>query len=805
MMPATADVRLILCLALAVAGWAYPAIPTAQPAAESGGEAYLRHCARCHQADGRGVAGRYPSLHTAAGNWRDRDAAIRAVLDGRRGPTESTAIMPTHGYLGNEIVAETLSYVLAQWSPSGAAVTPEEVAAVRMELLTRHPTTTDSAPGPSPLADMEATQYVTSDGPPLTVEEFEQARRLYYGRCTGCHGVMREGTAGNPLTPEYMREVGTQYLQSVVSYGSATGMPNWGTSDELSAEEINLLARFLQHPVPQPPDMNAAQIRDGWRQYRVPTDRPVKPMHAYDLDRLFAVTLHDVGEIALFDGVSRTLITRVPVGHAPHRLTASSSGRYLYVIGRDGTVSLIDLFAAPPERVASARIGYEARAVGASRYPGYEDRFALAGAYWPPQVVLLDGATLEPLQVVSTRDAALAAGSYHAEPRVTDVTGSPSHPEFISQIKETGQVYLIPYGSAGAGDAQAPRALKTATELRAGSFSVDGRYHLTPADSNAVSVLDVAGQRIVAEIPARVFGGNSGTSFLDPVFGPVWATTSMVTNDLMVFGTDPDQHPQHAWKLVQQVAGPSTGSLFLATHPASRHLWMDTPLTRQAEYSQSVSVFRKGRLADGYQTLPVARWSGLTDGPRRVLQPAYSADGTEVWLLVWNPQDESSAIVVVDDATLAHRATIRLPDLITPTRIYNVLQLRGRTAGEIGASATATAPDDAVPRYSGVDLFLEHCGGCHGRFGEGDGLLAPAMPYVLKDLRYLSARNDGEFPRAYVTAVIDGREMRAEHGPEGMPVWGEEFGRWEERDAPARADAKLRAVVDFLEDIQILR
>ncbi|MFU8817991.1 MAG: cytochrome D1 domain-containing protein [Pseudomonadales bacterium] len=804
--------HLLICLAFALGAW-FPLAAIANESdldadlsLHSGRDAYVRHCARCHQADGRGIDGLYPSLRTEQLAKDERGAVIGAVLAGRRGGSDAHRgvwdnVMPTHGYLGNDVVAATLSYVLAQWGPGGRPFSPEEVAAVRYELLAQHPATPETAPGLSPLEQMQATQRITSAGPPLSVDEFERARSLYYGRCTGCHGVLREGTAGNPLTPELMGALGTQYLQSVISFGSSTGMPNWGTSDELVAEDMNLLARFLQHPVPQPPDMDHFQIRDGWRQYRPSAERPERPRHDYDLDGLFAVTLHDVGEIALFDGASRTLIARIPVGHAPHRLTASASGRYLYVIGRDGTVSLVDLFASPPERVASVRIGYEARAVGASRYPGFEDRFALAGAYWPPQLVLLDGTTLEPLQVVSTRGYASNTGRYHPEPRVTDVTGSHAHPEFISHIKETGHVFLFPYGNgarAAGGEAAGPRIidLETVTELRAGSFSVDGRYYLTPADSNAVSVLDVSSQSIVAQIPARVFGGNPGVSYVDPHFGPVWAATTMVDNQLMLVGTDPDGHPDNAWRVVQQVSGPATGSLFLATHPASRHLWMDTPLTANREHSQAVSVFRKGDLAAGYQTLPIARWSGLSDGPRRVLAPAYAPDGAEVWMLVWNPQDEASAIVVVDDRSLAHTATIRLPELITPTRIYSIGALR----------AAGTPQPTGAPEEIGARLYAENCASCHGRYGEGDGPMAPHLATRPKDLRYLSERNQGVFPEEFVEAIIDGRAMTAAHRPEGMPVWGAEFERRAAHDPTApSAEEKVEALVRFLEHVQIDR
>lgn len=670
---------LLCCLGVGLPSRAEPAAAAdLEDAVATGRALYLRQCAPCHQRDGRGIDGLYPSLHDLAGPDDAARSAVHTLLAGRRNIIESegrrfASVMPAHGHLGNETIAATLTYVLNQWSSTGAAVTSETVAAERLELLADHPGQLDTMPGPSPLAGMETNAYVTSDGPPLTVAEFARAQRLYYGQCTGCHGVLREGVGGAALTPELMRERGTEYLRSVISYGSTRGMPNWGTSETLSGRDISTLARFLQHPVPRPPDMDAFQIRDGWQQQRIPSERPATPQHDYALDAMFVVTLHDVGEIALLDGVSKTLIARVPVGSAPHRVAASPSGRYLYVMGRDGTVSLVDLFASPPQQVASVRIGYEARALAASAAEWMEEGYVLAGAFWPPQLVLLDGRTLEPLRLLSTRGRN-AQGRYHPEPRVSDISASPDGPGFISNVKETGQVLLL--GFASDGGLPSLETLQTVAELRAGSLSSDDRYYLTPADSNAVSVLDVTQRRIVAEVPARVFGGNAGVSFEHPQHGPVWATSTMVDDHIILIGTDPAGYADQAWQVVERVPGPASGSLFLATHSQSPHLWMDTPLTASAEHSQAVAVFRKHDLQAGFRSLPVGRWSGLTEGPRRVIQPAYSADGSEVWMVVWNPQDSGGAVVVVDDASLQPVATVRLPEIITPTRIYSVAALR---------------------------------------------------------------------------------------------------------------------------------
>ena len=132
-------------------------------------------------------------------------------------------------------------------------------------------------------------------------------------------------------------------------------------------------------------------------------------------------------------------MTIIKTGYAVHISRLSASGRYLFVIGRDGKINLIDLWMDPPQRVAEIKIGLEARSVETSKYKGYEDTLAIAGAYWPPQYVIMDGATLEPLKVVCTRGMIFDTQDYHPEPRVASIVASHYKPEFVVNVKETGR------------------------------------------------------------------------------------------------------------------------------------------------------------------------------------------------------------------------------------------------------------------------------------------------------------------------------------------------------------------------------
>ena len=61
--------------------------------------------------------------------------------------------------------------------------------------------------------DIEAPAQVTSAGAPeLSPKDFQRATQIYFERCAGCHGVLRKGATGKPLTPDVTGERGTDYL-----------------------------------------------------------------------------------------------------------------------------------------------------------------------------------------------------------------------------------------------------------------------------------------------------------------------------------------------------------------------------------------------------------------------------------------------------------------------------------------------------------------------------------------------------------------------------------------------------------------
>jgi nitrite reductase (NO-forming)/hydroxylamine reductase len=178
--------------------------------------------------------------------------------------------------------------------------------------------------------------------------------------------------------------------------------------------------------------------------------RPTKKMNNYNLANIFSTTLRDAGEIALIDGDTKQIINVIKTGYAVHISRMSASGRYLFVIGRDAKINMIDLWMAQPDNVAEIRVGLEARSVDTSKYKGYEDSYAIAGSYWPPQYVIMKGDTLEPLKIVSTRGMTVDKQEYHPEPRVASIVASHFKPEFVVNVKETGKTLLVDYSNLDA-------------------------------------------------------------------------------------------------------------------------------------------------------------------------------------------------------------------------------------------------------------------------------------------------------------------------------------------------------------------
>ncbi|MDD3484922.1 c-type cytochrome [Azovibrio restrictus] len=169
-----------------------------------GGLGYIQFCGDCHRADGGGVDKVFPTL---AGNptVRSQDPAtlVHILLTG--GETAATAahprvfVMPAFARLGDQELAEILSFVRASWGDGAPPVDAAMVARMRAAL---DPKTTDSSKFETPrLADMlkeaHAEQLVRGMRLNLETKDLLPGHVGDQLNCTSCHlnaGTVADGS-----------------------------------------------------------------------------------------------------------------------------------------------------------------------------------------------------------------------------------------------------------------------------------------------------------------------------------------------------------------------------------------------------------------------------------------------------------------------------------------------------------------------------------------------------------------------------------------------------------------------------------
>jgi len=526
------------------------------------------------------------------------------------------------------------------------------------------------------------------EAPKLTAEEMEKGKQIYFERCAGCHGVLRKGATGKNLEPHWTKtapdgtkleggtlKLGTERLEKIISYGTEGGMVNY--DDILTKEEINLMARYIQNTPPIPPEFSLKDMKDSWKLLVPVKDRPTKQMNKVNLKNVFAITLRDAGKLALVDGDTHKIWKILDTGYAVHISRLSASGRYVYTVGRDGLTTIIDMFYEEPTTVATVRLGSDARSVDTSKFKGYEDKYLIGGTYWPPQYSIMDGETLEPMKIVSTRGNTVD-GDYHPEPRVASIVASMTKPEWVVNVKETGQILLVDYS-----DIMNLKsiAIESAKFLHDGGWDMSKRYFMVAANaSNKVAAVDTKEGKLAALVDtAKIPHPGRGANFVHPKFGPVWSTGHLgdaVVSLISTASDDPKfaKYKEHNWKVVEQLKMPGAGNLFVKTHPKSKHFWADAPMNPEREVAESVYVFDMNDLSKAPVALNVAKDSGLPESKaiRRAVQPEYNEAGDEVWISLWGGKTDQSAIVIYDDKTLKVKKVITDPAIVTPTGKFNV-------------------------------------------------------------------------------------------------------------------------------------
>ncbi len=511
---------------------------------------------------------------------------------------------------------------------------------------------------------------------PLNEAEFEQAKSMYFQRCAGCHGVLRQGATGKALLPKPNKakkqkgtlKLGTKRLTKIITLGTEGGMNNF--DDIFTKEEINLLARYIQMEPPVPPEMSLDLMKERHTVYVKPEDYPTKPLHNRNWQNFFLAIERDVGNIAIIDGDTKEVFARVKTGYAVHVLKAAEKnkvlksknpGRFWYTMGRDGLMTKIDLWQTPDKmKVSSVQIAYDARDVAVSG----DGKYVIGGGYWPPHFVIADAETMEPLKVVSTRGVNVD-GDYVNESRVAAIYDTPLAPSWLVAMKELGQMWQVDYSDL---DNLQITQIDSAKFLHDGFFDPTGRYFQIAANaSNKMVIVDSKTRKLEAMIDVdKLPHPGPGANWNDEKCGPVSGTTHLGVGKVSVWGNDPQGHKSQAWKICYTVDTDGPG-VFLRTHPNSDYVWIDQTKHPEPEVQQSIKVLDK-KTRKIVKTIRVTEKKGYV-----AVHFEFNKDGSEVWVSIWNRASSlkpNGEMVIYDAKTLKEKA--RVKGLYAPTGKFNV-------------------------------------------------------------------------------------------------------------------------------------
>jgi len=533
------------------------------------------------------------------------------------------------------------------------------------------------------MLDNDVSGIVDSDPVILDDVQFEASRQDYFNLCAGCHGLFRTGATGPDIQGPHWKdieggdqvwvpegrsnEIGTDGLGAILRYGTPAGMGNFGQTGIMTEEQITNMAAYLQMEAPGAPPLPMEDIIASHELIVDPEIRPDAPEHTRNWENYTGVILRDAGQVAIIDGDTNEEIVRLSTGFAVHILRSSSTGRYFYAIGRDGLVTMIDLWTTVPTIVANVKGCHDARSVDGSKFPGFEDTYLIEGCYWPPQYVVYDGLTLEPIHLEELPLVDID-GATLIENRVASIVASHSRPEWVVSQKEAGFVSIVPYAPPPTPEGPPPFQISanipTAKFLHDGGFDHTGDYFLVAANaSNLMVAVNLNTQTLEALIPTGIKPHpGRGVNWFDPEFGWVNATSHIGEGKVTVYGADPVGRQDVAWQIVREITLPSSGSLFIKSHPASPWVLVDMTLSATG-YDQDICAILK----DDPDTFDPANNCFKVVDNGKAVHFEFNMDGSEVWVSDWAAD---GAVIVLDSTTLTEIR--RFTGLPTPTGKFNV-------------------------------------------------------------------------------------------------------------------------------------
>lgn len=212
-----------------------------------GDETYAAQCATCHQQDGSGVEGVYPSLVGSELLTGDAEQVINLVLNGQ-------AAMPAFGkVLNDKQIAAVISHERNSWGNEASVVMPDMVSAQRTagsgaEAGETASAATGGAATGGATMDSAASGGATTETAAVELPEgwHDQAAQLFSNNCAACHQSQGQGVKG-----AFPALAGNAYVMSdpasltaLILHGRG-GMPSFESG--LTSEEIAYILSYVRN------------------------------------------------------------------------------------------------------------------------------------------------------------------------------------------------------------------------------------------------------------------------------------------------------------------------------------------------------------------------------------------------------------------------------------------------------------------------------------------------------------------------------------------------------------------------------
>ena len=474
--------------------------------------------------------------------------------------------------------------------------------------------------------------------PPPEIADAGPEAYLYWDKCSGCHGVERQGGTGPALVPQRLESTGRDVLKGIIADGRpGTAMPPW--EGVLTDTQMDDLVEYILSPVEESVLTWGIDDMCANCQEVTPLDQlPVAPTWGGRVEDLMVVTEREIGRLLFVDSSTHTVVGEIEAGYAIHAPTftpGAVSDRWLFAIARNGWLIKVDLYSL--EEVGRIRVGLDSRGTAIST----DGKYIMVGNFIPNTAVILDAATLKPLKVIEA--SGTDPSGQFVKSRVAAVLSTPVGPYFEFALKEAGQVWVVDYSREDF------PLVKQITDvgniLHDGFLTPDGRYFQVASQADGtIVVIDLQELTIVRKIPAGK-QPHPGPGAIFESQGRILAATPAIGEGLITIWDTA------TWEVVKTIPTPGPG-MFIRSHPDNPYVWVDCAAS--SDSWDNIVVFDR-------ETLEIV--TTLQPG-KRAIHPEFTPDGKHVYIGCWN----EDRIIVYDAYSFEQVAEFAAT---TPTAVFS--------------------------------------------------------------------------------------------------------------------------------------